>query len=177
MLSYVLVISTPGSHSSTVHPHQQHPYLLQQQLLELRVSVLSFQPWWFFFGGLPFALLVLQCRVSLALFSFSKYIVRVDLLFGPMAPRLAASAVGWQPDNIPWPLVLVLTSAELCSTGPASPAWSRNLEFRLLSWHYHCNYGTRLTLHWWIKSKPSVLYEWLLWTIQLAGEAKRLSLA
>ncbi len=28
--------------------------------------------------------------------------------------------------------------------------------FWLLSWHYHCNYGTRLVLHWCIKSQASV---------------------
>jgi hypothetical protein len=36
-------------------------------------------------------------------------------------------------------------------------------KFWLLSWHYHCNYGTKLALHWNIKSKPSVLYEGLSW--------------
>jgi hypothetical protein len=77
--------------------------------------------WWAAF--LPF-----QCFSSellLALFSFSKYVVRVALLFGLLAPHLAALAVvhlsgSW---TVPWPLVLMLlASAELCSTGPASPA-------------------------------------------------------
>ncbi len=85
------------------HPHQlRHPYLLQQQLLEPRVSVISFQPWCFFFGGLPFALLVLQCRAAFSSLSFSKYVSRVALLFGPMAPCPAASAaahLSLQPDS------------------------------------------------------------------------------
>ncbi len=52
--------------------------------------------------------------------------MRVVLLFGPLAPRLAASAVAhWGDSQVSWPLVLrLLASAELCSTGPASPAWS-----------------------------------------------------
>jgi hypothetical protein len=53
--------------------------------------------------------------------------MRVVLLFGPLAPRLAASAVAhWGGSwTVPWPLVLrLLASAELCSTGPASPARS-----------------------------------------------------
>ncbi len=53
--------------------------------------------------------------------------MRVVLLFGPLAPHLAASAVahwgGSRTETVPWPLVLkLLASAELCSTGPASPA-------------------------------------------------------
>ncbi len=108
-----------------LHPHQlHHPYLLQQQLLEPRVSVLSFQPWCFFFGGLPFALLALQCRAPFSSLSFSKYVVRVAFLFGPLAPRLAASAFAHLSGNwtVPWPLFLRLTaSAGLCSTRPASP--------------------------------------------------------
>ncbi len=111
-----------------LHPHQlYHPNLLQQQLLEPRVSILSFQLWWFFFGGLPFALLVLQCRAAFSTLSFSKYVMRVALSFGPLAPRLAASAIAHLSDRrtVPWPLVLkLLASAELCSTRPASPAWS-----------------------------------------------------
>ncbi len=51
----------------------------------------------------------------------------VALLFGPLAPLLAASAVAHLSGSwtIPWPLVLrLLASAELCSTGPTSPALS-----------------------------------------------------
>jgi hypothetical protein len=53
--------------------------------------------------------------------------VRVALLSGPLAHRLAAFAASaaahlsssW---TVPWPLVLrLLASAELCSTGPAPP--------------------------------------------------------
>jgi hypothetical protein len=46
-------------------------------------------------------------------------------VFGPLAPRLAASAVAHLSGSrtVPWPLVLrLLASAELCSTGAASPA-------------------------------------------------------
>jgi hypothetical protein len=53
--------------------------------------------------------------------------MRVVLLFGPLAPRLAASAVAhWGGSRtVPWPLVLrLLASTELCPTGPASPACS-----------------------------------------------------
>ncbi len=112
-----------------LHPHQlHHPHLLQQQLMEPRVSVLSFQPWWFFFGGLPFALLELQCKAAFCSLSNSKYVVRVTLLFGPMAPpawlpRLLLTSVAAGQSRLPWLLVLILlASAELCSTGPASPA-------------------------------------------------------
>ncbi len=51
--------------------------------------------------------------------------MRVVPLFGPLAPRLAASVVAYWGGNrtVPWPLVLRLwASAEHCSTGPASPA-------------------------------------------------------
>jgi hypothetical protein len=102
-----------------LHPHQlQHPYLLQQQLLEPRASVLSFQPWCFFFGGLPFALLVLQCGAALSCLSCSKCVMGVALLFGPLTPRLATSAVAHfgGSQTVPWPLILrLLASAELCS--------------------------------------------------------------
>jgi hypothetical protein len=68
-------------------------------------------------GRLPFAPLVLlfllvNCQES-------------SSLFGPLAPRLAASVVAHWGGNrtVPWPLVLkLLASTELCSTGPASPA-------------------------------------------------------
>ncbi len=110
-----------------LHPHQlHHPYLLQQQFLE-PVSVLSFQPWCLFLGGMPFALLVLQYRAAFSSLFFGKYVVRVALLFGPLAPRLAALAVDHLSGSrtVPCPFVLrLLASAELCSTGPASPAWS-----------------------------------------------------
>jgi hypothetical protein len=46
--------------------------------------------------------------------------MRVALLFGPLAPRLAASAVAHLSGSqtVPWLLVLrLLASAELCSTG------------------------------------------------------------
>ncbi len=91
-----------------LHPHHlHHPFLLQRQLLEPRVRVLSFQPWCFFFSGLLFALLVLQCRAAFSSLSFSEYVVRVGLLFGPLAPRLAALAVAYLSGSrrVPWPLV------------------------------------------------------------------------
>jgi hypothetical protein len=50
--------------------------------------------------------------------------MREVLLFGPLAPRLAASAVAHlsSSQTVPWPLVLrLLASAEFCSTEPASP--------------------------------------------------------
>ncbi len=53
--------------------------------------------------------------------------MRVVLLFGPLVPRLAASAAAHLSGSqtVPWPLVFrLLASAELCSTGQASPAWS-----------------------------------------------------
>jgi hypothetical protein len=77
-----------------------------------------------FFGGLPFALLVLQCRAAFSSLSFSKYVMGVAFLFGPLAPHLAALAVAHLSGSptVPWPLVLrLLASAELCSTGLASP--------------------------------------------------------
>ncbi len=82
-----------------LHQHRQHN-LLQQQILKLCC---------FFFGGLPFALLVLQCRAAFSSLSFCKYVVRVALLFGPLPPRprLAASAVAHLSGSwtVPWPLV------------------------------------------------------------------------
>jgi hypothetical protein len=75
-----------------------------------------------FFGGLP---LVLQCRAAYNSLSFRKYVVSVAHLFGPLAPRLAALAVAHLSGSqtVPWPLVLrLLASADLFSTGPASPA-------------------------------------------------------
>jgi hypothetical protein len=51
-----------------------------------------------FFGGLPFALLVLQCIAAFSYLSFSKYVIRIALLFGPLAPRLAAS-LEWHLDS------------------------------------------------------------------------------
>jgi hypothetical protein len=70
---------------------------------------------------------VLPLAGFLLLCFFQQIVVRVVLYFGPLAPRLAASVVAhWGGKQIvPWPLVLrLLASAEHCSTGPASPAWS-----------------------------------------------------
>jgi hypothetical protein len=53
MLSHGLVISTPGSHSSTWPSSSPLPSATTP---EFRVSVLSFYPWCFFSGGLHFAL-------------------------------------------------------------------------------------------------------------------------
>ncbi len=52
-----------------------------------------------FFGRLPFALLVLQCRAAFSSLSFSKYVVRVALLFVPLAPLsgcLGCCSLVWQ---------------------------------------------------------------------------------
>jgi hypothetical protein len=63
-----------------LHPHRlHHPYLLQQQLLEPRVSVLSFQTAVLFLWVLPFALLCFSVELPLALFPFRKYVMRVAL--------------------------------------------------------------------------------------------------
>jgi hypothetical protein len=78
-----------------------------------------------FLAGLPFALLCFSVELPLALFPFGKYVMRVALYLSQMAPRLAASAVAHLSGSrtVPWPLVLrLLAFAELCSTGPASPA-------------------------------------------------------
>ncbi len=87
---------------------------------------LSFFNRFAFFGGLPFAFLVLPVRAALS--SVSSVNCRESCsLFGPLAPHLAASVVAHWGGNrtVPWPLVLrLLASAELCSTEPASPAWS-----------------------------------------------------
>ncbi len=48
-----------------------------------------------FFGGLPLALLVLLFCAALSSVFFKQFVVRVVLLFGPLAPRLAASAVDY----------------------------------------------------------------------------------
>jgi hypothetical protein len=92
MLSHRHVIGMSGSHSSTPSSTLT-PLPSATAILELRVSVRPFQLRCFFFGRLPFALLVLQCRAAFSSLTFSKYIVRVALLFGPLAPHLAALAV------------------------------------------------------------------------------------
>jgi hypothetical protein len=82
---------------------------------------------WTFFNSAPGRrqVDVLQQRATFQLsFFFSKYVVWVALLFGPLAPCLAASAIAYLSSNwaVSWPLVLrLLAFAELCSTGPASP--------------------------------------------------------
>ncbi len=75
--------------------------------LEPRLSVFSFFNRGAFFGGLPFALLVLQFKAVQALFSLSKLSWESSPLFGALAPRLAASAVAHWCDSrtVPWPLV------------------------------------------------------------------------
>ncbi len=68
---------------------------------------------------------MLQCKAAFSSLSFGKYVMRVALLIGLLAPRLAASAVAHLSGSwtVPWPLVLrLLASAELSSTGQASPA-------------------------------------------------------
>ncbi len=107
--------------------------------------------------------LFVNCRESSSLFWPS----------GPPSGCLGCCPLGWQPDS---PLALslrLLASAELCSTRPASPAWSsrepsdlsgldpgdplglmqdvpwalsRIPYSWLLLWHYHCNYGTKLVI-------------------------------
>ncbi len=55
-----------------LHLHQhRHYHLLQQQILEPRVSVLSFQLWCFSLAGCPLALLVLQFRAAFSSLFFS----------------------------------------------------------------------------------------------------------
>ncbi len=109
-----------------LHHHRHHPSP-QLQVWSLEYASFPFSTVVLFFGGLPLALLVLQFRAALSSVSFSKHVVRVVLLFGPLAPNLAASAVAhWDGSRtVPWPLVLRLfASTELCSTRPASPTWS-----------------------------------------------------
>jgi hypothetical protein len=52
------------AHLVLTHVHQHQHHLLQQQILEPRVSVFPFSTVVLFFGGLPFALLVLQFRAA-----------------------------------------------------------------------------------------------------------------
>jgi hypothetical protein len=92
------------------HPHlnqQQQLHLLQLQILEPRVSVFSFFNRGAFFGRLSFALLVLVFRAAFSSLFFYKHVVRVALLFGPLAPCLAVSAVAHLggSQTVPWPLV------------------------------------------------------------------------
>ncbi len=173
-----------------LHQHRQH-HLLQQQIFEL---------WCVFFGGLPFALLVLQCRAAFSFLLFSKYVVRVALLFGPLAPLsgcLGCCSLEWQLDS---PLALslrFLATAELCSIEPASPAWSSREPSDLSGLDQGDPLGFLLDVPWafirnrWIpdysrdtiiaimeldwlctgvKSKPSVLYEGLFWITKLGKQ-------
>jgi hypothetical protein len=123
-VSQGLVISMPGSHSliSTLTsslPSANTPWSLEWTSF--------FHLWCLFLARclfLPFCVQAKSC--CSALLFFSKRVVRVALLFGPLAPCLAASAAAHLSSSrtVPWLLVLrVLSSAELCSTGPASPAW------------------------------------------------------
>ncbi len=86
-----------------LHLHQlRHHQLLQQQFPEPRVRDLSFQLWCFFFGGLPFALLVLQCRAAFSSLFF-KYICHESSPFiwpsGPLSGCLGCCSLEWQPDS------------------------------------------------------------------------------
>jgi hypothetical protein len=95
----------PGSHSST--PSLTSPPLPSATTTSGAYSKRSFfSTAMLFFGGLPFTLLVLQFRAVFSSLSFRKYVVRVALLFGPLAPRLAASAVAYLSGSrtVPWPL-------------------------------------------------------------------------
>ncbi len=85
-----------------LHPHQlHHPYLLQQQILEPRGSFLSFQLWCLFFGGLPFAVLVLQCRAAYSSLSFSKHHESSPFIWptGPPSGCLGCCSLEWQQDS------------------------------------------------------------------------------
>ncbi len=88
-LSHGLVISTPGSHSSTSTLTSPLPSATIDP--QFRVSVISFYPWCFSSGGLHFAFFTQTKSCFSALLFFSKYAVWVALLFSPLAPRLAAS--------------------------------------------------------------------------------------
>jgi hypothetical protein len=87
-----------------------------------------------FFGGLPFALLVLQCRAAFSSLSFSNYVVRVALLFGLMDPCLAASAVAHLSDGrtVTWPLVLRLLAPPLSFALLDKPPLPDHLEDHLI---------------------------------------------
>jgi hypothetical protein len=63
-----------------------------QQHLEFRVSDLSFLSVVLFSVRLPFALFLSRKELLFSFPFFSKYVVRVALLFGPLAPSLAVSA-------------------------------------------------------------------------------------
>ncbi len=122
-LSHGLVIGSSGSHSSpTSAPPTSHPSATSR--LEHRViSVFLFLNCCAFFGGLPFALLCFQSELLWALFLLANCRESSSLFwpFGPPTSCLGCCPPGWQPDS---PLALslrLLASAELCSTGPASP--------------------------------------------------------
>ncbi len=115
-LSHGPVIGYSGSHSSPTSSTPTPPPSATSRL-EHRVSV--FLLW-------PFASLCCQSELLKALCSFVDCL-ESSLLFGLWPSRLAASVVAHWGGNqtVPWPLVLrLLASAELCSTGPASPTWS-----------------------------------------------------
>jgi hypothetical protein len=83
---------------------------------ELRVSVLSFISGAFSLAGCLFPFCIQAKSCFSALLFFSKYVVRVAPLSGPLAPRLAASTAAHLSSSrkVPWPLVLrLLASAEL----------------------------------------------------------------
>ncbi len=116
-LSLELVIISFGSHSST-SSSTTTPSPTASSRLEHRVSVFPFLE--------TLVLSLAGCLLPIALFLLANC-RESSSLFGPLAPHLAASVVAHWGGNrtVPWPLVLrLLASAEHCSTGPASPAWS-----------------------------------------------------
>jgi hypothetical protein len=72
-----------------LHHHCHHSSHLQKHP-EFRASVLSFYSWCFFFWWLPFALFQSSKKLLFSTNFLSKYVVRVTLLFGPLASHLAA---------------------------------------------------------------------------------------
>jgi hypothetical protein len=108
-----------------LHLHQLHP-LFYNYTPELRVSVFLY-PCCFSLAGCLLLFLIQAKRCILAPLFFSKSVVRVALLFGPLAPHPAASVAAHLSSSrtVPWPLVLrLLASSVLCTTRPASPTWS-----------------------------------------------------
>jgi hypothetical protein len=100
---------------TNLHRHRHHPFLLQQHPA-FRVSVISFYPWCFSLAGYLLPCFSPGKSCFSALYFLGKCVVRVALLFGPLAPgwlpRLLSHLSGSQTD--PWPLVLrLLASAEL----------------------------------------------------------------
>jgi hypothetical protein len=124
--------------------------------LEHRVSVFPFFNRCAFLWRAAFYPTVLPVRAALSSVSFVNCHESSSLFrpFGPLSGCLGCCPLGWQPDS---PLALslkLLASAELCSTGPASPAWSSREPSDLSRLNPGDPLGLKQDVHWGLSRNP-----------------------